>query len=75
MATTFDKEEVRKILRKIRKLKYDFVKLQEYQSASMMRDLEKKYMDKKVKITDWNTYFKNFLQMSAWKQWAISLKP
>jgi len=45
-------DDIQKLLVKIRVLKYEFVKAQEFQSASFMRDLEKKYMDKKVEDED-----------------------
>jgi hypothetical protein len=40
--------KIENLLKMIRELKYEFVKAQEFQSASIMRDLEKKYLDKKV---------------------------
>jgi hypothetical protein len=46
MATVND---MQKLLKRVRKLKYDFIKAQEYECASIMRDLEKKLMDKEVK--------------------------
>ena len=43
-------EEVQKVLKKIRKLKIEFIKMQEYENASIMRDMEKKYLDEELKI-------------------------
>lgn len=54
MATIHTPEERKKVLKKIVELKREFIKLQEYQSASLMRDLEKKYEDEEQK--DKNQY-------------------
>ena len=42
-------EETQKILKEIRALKLLFIKAQEYESASIMREMEKRYLEKKVK--------------------------
>jgi len=41
-------EEANELLKQIRELKYAFTRAQEFESGAMMRDLERKYMDKKI---------------------------
>jgi hypothetical protein len=42
-------KEVQVVLKKIKELKYELVKIQEYESASIMREMEKRYSNKEVK--------------------------